>query len=112
MDFQVPRMTRRAFFKGLISGMQLTWPVLSGVSLAMIAMGTITGLFEGWSLTESICFAWVSAMPIGYGDLASESPAGRILAVCIGACGILLTALLATLAVKAMQTVQTLADGK
>lgn len=107
-----PRLTRRAFFEGLVTGISLTWPILSGLCLAMLGLGAVTGLFEGWSLTESIYFAFVSALTIGYGDLAPVTTAGRVLAIAIGVCGILLTALLAGIAVKAMETARTVGDGK
>jgi hypothetical protein len=50
----------------------------------------------------SIYFAFVSGLTIGYGDLAPKTLKGRVLAVMIGMCGVVLTALLAGVAAKAL----------
>jgi len=53
---------------------------------------------------ESIYFAFVSGLTIGYGDLAPKLLLSRVLAIAIGACGVLVTALVAAVAVKALNT--------
>jgi len=68
----------------------------------MIALGVVIGLREGWSVQDSIYFAFVSGLTIGYGDLAPTFLLTRTLAIGIGVCGVLLTALLAAVAVKAL----------
>jgi hypothetical protein len=68
----------------------------------MIALGIMVGLREGWSIQESIYFAFVSGLTIGYGDLAPKTLLARTLAILIGLCGVLFTALLAAVAVKAL----------
>jgi ion channel len=67
-----------------------------------VALGLIVGMIEGWSIHESIYFAFVSGLTIGYGDLAPKSLLTRVLAILIGVCGVLLTALVAAIAVKAL----------
>ena len=57
---------------------------------------------------ESLYFAFVSGLTIGYGDFAPKTFVTRLLAILIGVCGVLLTALLAAIAVKALN----LGDGK
>jgi hypothetical protein len=44
----------------------------------------------------------VSGLTIGYGDLAPKFLLTRVLAIVIGICGVLLTALLAAIAVRAL----------
>ena len=68
----------------------------------MIALALVIGLREGWSLQESIYFAFVSGLTIGYGDLVPKHLLTRALAIGIGVCGVLVTALLAAIAVKAL----------
>ncbi|QJR16694.1 potassium channel family protein [Usitatibacter palustris] len=70
--------------------------------LLMVALGVVAGMNEGWSLQDSIYFAFVSGLTIGYGDLAPKTLLGRTLAIMIGVCGVLFTALLAGVAVKAI----------
>ena len=68
----------------------------------MIALGAVIGLRERWSIQESIYFAFVSGLTIGYGDLVPKTLLTRALAIAIGLCGVLVTALLAAVAVKAL----------
>jgi hypothetical protein len=93
---------RHAFAKGLVAGFRVVWPVLSGLVAAIAALGVVIGRIEGWSLHESIYFAFVSGLTIGYGDLAPKAVGTRALAILIGVCGILLTALMAAIAVRAL----------
>ena len=97
-----PHTMRRDFAAGLLVGLRVVWPVLSALLGLIVALGVVIGLIEGWSLQESIYFAFVSGLTIGYGDLAPKTLLTRALAIFIGVCGVLLTALLAAVAVKAL----------
>ncbi len=68
----------------------------------MVLLGAVIGWREGWSLSDSLYFAFVSGLTIGYGDLVPKHPLSRTLAVCIGFSGIILTGLVAALAVRAL----------
>jgi hypothetical protein len=96
------RTLRRHFAAGLLAGLRVVWPILSVLLLLIIALGLVVGLLEGWSIHESIYFAFVSGLTIGYGDLAPKSLLTRVLAIAIGVCGVLVTALVAAIAVKAL----------
>jgi hypothetical protein len=96
------RTLRRNFVAGLLSGLRVVWPILSLLLGLIVALGVFVGLLEGWSIHESIYFAFVSGLTIGYGDLAPKLLLTRALAVVIGVCGVLLTALVAAIAVKAL----------
>jgi hypothetical protein len=96
------RAMRRKFAAGLFAGLRIVWPVVSALLGVIVALGVVIGLIEGWSLHESIYFAFVSGLTIGYGDFAPRSLLTRVLAILIGVCGLLLTALLAAIAVKAL----------
>ena len=98
------RAMRHAFVRGLLAGLRVVWPVLSGLLVAIVALGVVVGLIEGWSLQESIYFAFVSGLTIGYGDLAPKTLLSRALAIVIGFSGVLVTALVAAVAVKALGT--------
>jgi hypothetical protein len=93
---------RRRFIRGLFFGLRVVWPVLWGLLLAIAGLGFAIGVIEDWSLQESLYFAFVSGLTIGYGDLTPKTPLARSLAIAIGFCGILLTALVAAVAVKAL----------
>jgi hypothetical protein len=97
-----PKKMRREFAAGLLAGLRVVWPVLSALLGLIVALGVVIGLIEGWSIQDSIYFAFVSGLTIGYGDLAPKTLLTRMLAILIGVCGVLLTALLAAVAVKAL----------
>jgi len=98
----VSRRMRREFAAGLWTGLLVVWPILSVLIGLIAALGVVVGVIEGWSLSESIYFAFVSGLTIGYGDLAPKVLLARMLAIAIGVCGVLVTALVAAIAVKAL----------
>jgi hypothetical protein len=95
---------RQKFSAGLLTGVRVVWPVLSVLFALIIAFGLVVGMLEGWSVQDSIYFAFVSGLTIGYGDLAPKSLITRVLAIAIGLCGVLVVALLAAIAVKALES--------
>jgi hypothetical protein len=104
------RVLRRRFVAGLVKGLHVVWPILSGLLALIVALGVITGLIEHWSVQESIYFSFVSGLTIGYGDFAPKTLLGRGLAIGIGLCGVLMTALIAAVAVKALTDAQSGSD--
>ena len=105
------RTMRRTFAAGLFAGLRVVWPILSGLLTVIVTLGVVIGRLEGWSIQDSIYFAFVSGLTIGYGDLAPTTLLTRTLAILIGACGVLLTALVAAVAVKALTDIRE-AEGK
>ena len=101
-----PRALRRKFMRGLVSGLHVVWPVLSALLVLIVALGLAIGDLEGWSVQDSIYFSFVTGLTIGYGDLAPKTVLTRLLAILIGICGFLLTALVAAVAVKALTNAQ------
>lgn len=97
-----PRELRKEFLAALIVGLSVTWPILSLLIGSIVGLGIAIGLIEGWSMTESLYFSFVTGLTIGYGDLVPKSLLARVLAVLVGICGVLLTALVAAVAVKAL----------
>jgi hypothetical protein len=76
---------------------------VSGLIGLQLALGAVIGLRERWSVSETVYFTFVTALTIGYGDLAPKHMVSRMIALAIGFTGILLTALVAALAVRALQ---------
>ncbi len=101
-----PRELRRNFIAGMLTGLRVVWPILSILLGLIVALGLIIGLIEGWSVHESIYFAFVSGLTIGYGDFTPKSLLTGALAILIGVCGVLVTPLLAAIAVKALTAAQ------
>ncbi|MFL6550176.1 MAG: ion channel [Povalibacter sp.] len=93
---------RKGFTTGLLVGLKIVWPILSLLLAAITVLGLIVGLLEHWSIHESIYFAFVTGLTIGYGDFSPTMLLTRMLAIAIGGCGVLLTGLIAAIAVKAL----------
>ena len=98
------KQLRRLFYRELRALLPLVWPVFSVLIGLMVGLGLLIGHLEGWRLLEGIYFAFVTGLTVGYGDLVPKLPLSRVLAIAIGFTGILLTALLAALGVRALQT--------
>src|SRR5947207_1089762 len=100
------RTLRRNFIVGLFLGLRVVWPIVSGLLVLIVAFGLVIGWIEGWRVSESLYFSFVSALTIGYGDLAPKTLITRALAVLIGLCGVLFTAIVAAVAVRALTGVK------
>ncbi len=98
-----PRKIRRLFFVELFRVVGLIWPILSGVLFAMVGPGLLIGQIEGWRVVDALYFTFVTGLTIGYGDLTPRHVASRLLAVVIGFAGIVLTGLVAAVAVEALR---------
>src|SRR2546430_15281497 len=109
MNQPSPKTVRRRFSIALGHAIHVTWPVLSAILAIQVALGLLIGFVEGWSVGEAVYFSFVTGLTIGYGDIVPRQTLTRALAVVIGFGGILLTGLVAGIAVNAMRA--TLADG-
>ena len=97
-----PRALRWQFVGGLVAELRVIWPILSGLLGLVVGLGIAVGAVEGWTVQNSVYFAFVTGLTIGFGDLVPTMLLTRVLAVGIGFCGILITALLAAIAVRAL----------
>ena len=85
---------------------QIVWHVKS-VILALIALimagaGAIT-FFERMPFADTLYFAFVTGLTIGYGDIVMKTPGGRLIALLIGLVGILFTGLMVAVLVYAVR---------
>lgn len=69
---------------------------------SMLALGAVIARIEEWPWGDGVYFAFVSGLTIGYGDLVPKTGIGRVLAIAIGFLGIMLTGLVAAIAVHAL----------
>jgi len=98
-----PAELRRYFIAALWTELRVVWPILSGLVGVQLLLGILAGYLEGWRIGETVYFAFITGLTIGYGDLVPERLGGRVIAVMIGFLGILLTALIAAVGVRALQ---------
>lgn len=94
---------RSVYLSALIDGLRVTWPVISVLLALKASLGVTVGLVEGWSIGQGIYFAFITGLTIGYGDFVPHRPLTQVIAVIIGFFGIVLTGLVAALAVRALQ---------
>jgi hypothetical protein len=104
MNRSAAKTVRRRFYVALANTIHLTWPVLSTMLAFQVALGLLIGLVEGWSVGDSIYFTFITGLTIGYGDIVPRQVLARALAIGIGVSGLLLTGVIAAIAVHAMRT--------
>ena len=83
------------------------WPIMSGLVGVQLVLGVLVGFLERWPIGDAVYFTFVTGLTIGYGDLVPRRFLSRLIAIAIGLIGVLLTALLAAVAVRALQAVAT-----
>ena len=91
------------FFGHVFALIRFIWPVFSMLLALIIVLGLITGITEGWTIGDSLYYAFITAFTIGYGDLAPKYPLTKILAVLIGTFGFLFTGVLVAIAVESVR---------
>ncbi|MBT8363073.1 MAG: potassium channel family protein [Deltaproteobacteria bacterium] len=76
--------------------------ILALIALIMAGAGAIT-VFEKMPFADTLYFAFVTGLTIGYGDIVMKTPGGRLIALFIGLVGILFTGLLVAILVYAVR---------
>jgi hypothetical protein len=94
---------RRRFYQYLWKNFRIIWPIVSVLVGFQLALGAVIGFLERWSVSETIYFTFVTALTVGYGDLAPKLVISRMIALVIAFSGILLTGLVAALGVRSLQ---------
>ena len=107
MNPRSPKMLRRRFLVALGHAIHVTWPVLSVLLAIQLALGLLTGFLEGWPLGDAVYFTFITGFTIGYGDLVPRQTLARALAIGIGFSGLLITGVIAAIAVHAMRSALT-----
>ena len=110
MNRPTPKTLRRRFFVAFGHAIHVTWPVLSAIIAIQLALGLLTGFVEGWSVGDAVYFTFITGFTIGYGDLVPRQTLARALAIGIGFSGLLITGVIAAIAVHAMRSALT--DGR
>jgi hypothetical protein len=96
------KLQRKVFTVHLVSGVKIVWPILSALVILIMGLGLLIGFLEGWLMHESIYFSLITGLTVGYGDFSPHYPISRCLSVIVGLCGMLFTALISAIAVKAL----------
>jgi hypothetical protein len=97
------KIIRRRFIGELWRGLNIVWPVMSGLLVLMAVLGQVVAGLEGWPLADGLYFSFVTGLTVGYGDLVPKTGGARVLAVAIGLSGIVLTGFVVAVAVEALR---------
>ena len=76
--------------------------ILALIALIIAGAGAIT-FIEKMPFADTLYFAFVTGLTIGYGDIVMKTPGGRLIALMIALVGILLTGLLVAVLVYAVR---------
>ena len=72
--------------------------------IALVVAGAVTvTLVEKMPFADTLYFAFVTGLTIGYGDIVVKTPVGRLVAILIGLVGILFTGLMVAVLVHAVR---------
>jgi voltage-gated potassium channel len=94
----------KRFLLALGHNLRIVWGVLSGILVWQLVLGLLITWLERWPVGDGLYFTFVTGLTIGYGDLVPRQPLSRFLAILIGLFGVVLTGLVAAIAVRALQT--------
>jgi hypothetical protein len=89
----------RHFFHALLKIQGIVYALLSWI---VIDAAAIT-YFEQIPFADALYFSFITGLTIGYGDITPVTSAGRVFAVLTGFVGILITGLIAAIAVYALK---------
>jgi hypothetical protein len=76
--------------------------VLSVFLLLIVLGGVAIAYLESLHVGESIYFAFITGLTIGYGDIAPVTTGGRVVSVAIAFVGLLFTGLVVAIATRAL----------
>ena len=76
--------------------------ILALIALVVVGAAAVT-LVEKMPFADTLYFAFVTGLTIGYGDIVVKTPFGRLVAILIGFVGILMTGLIVAVLVYAVR---------
>lgn len=91
------------FLRHVLGLIDFIWPVFLMLIVVIALLGLITGIREGWNIVDSLYYAFITALTIGYGDLSPTYPLTKIIAIVIGLFGFLFTGVLVAIAVESVR---------
>ena len=95
MDYTV------TFIKIFFWTVYLTSPIILAMVALIVSLGLIVGRIELWKRFDSIYWAFITALTVGYGDMKPTKKASRIISIIIGAVGLMLGGILVSIALQA-----------
>jgi Ion channel len=89
-------------FFATLAGMLLdAAPVLVLLLILIVGLAIAIGRREGWMMSDSIYYGFVTATTVGYGDFRPTRPASKAMAIIIAYLGLIQIGIIVALAVQA-----------
>ena len=79
--------------------------VLGGLVVLIVIGGVAISYVENFALGESIYFAFITGLSIGYGDITAKTALGQMMSIGIGMIGMILTGITVAIATRTLQEV-------
>ena len=89
------------FIKVYALGILYTAPIIIFLIGIIILLGLLVGKKEGWSVSDSIYYAFITATTVGYGDFRPNKTAAKYMAIGIAFVGLLLTGIVVAVGLEA-----------
>jgi voltage-gated potassium channel len=96
-------MMLKEFFRVLGKVLWLTKSIYAVLFGLIVLGGYVIGRVEGFPFGEGFYFAMITGLTIGYGDVTVVTTAGRAIAIALGFVGIILTGMMVSASVLAVQ---------
>lgn len=90
------------FMRTYVSRLSHLWPLLVALIGVIAAIGLRIGKLEGWSPSNALYFAFITATSVGYGDFHPTHHRAKWLAIAIALFGVLLTGLIVSIGLEAV----------
>ena len=91
------------FLEFFLRGLLYTSPVLLLLALLIASLGLWIGRKEGWSVSDTIYFAFITATTVGYGDFHPKHTPCKYVAISIAIIGVLFTGIIVATGLYAVE---------
>ena len=82
-------------------GLFYSAPILLVLLATIATVGIMVGKWEGWSISDALYYAFITASTVGYGDFHPRQKRSKFSAIGIALLGLVLTGLVVALGVQA-----------
>ena len=76
------------------------FPLLLGLGAIISIISIGIGRTEGWSISDSLYFGFITATTVGYGDMRPTLVASKFLAIILAIMGVIFTGIIVAIAVE------------
>jgi voltage-gated potassium channel len=90
------------FIEIYAKGLYYLWPIVVALLGLISVLGLRIGTHEGWTPTNALYFAFITATSVGYGDFHPTKRRTKVLAIVIALTGVLLTGLIVAVGLEAV----------